>query len=43
MLTVTGRYRSATARIVEKHSDGSITKTRVLPVRFSPFQGGSRI
>ncbi len=29
--------------IVEKHSDGSITKTRVLPVRFSPFQGGSRI
>ncbi len=29
--------------IVEKHSDGSITKTRVLPVLFSPFQGGSRI
>ncbi len=29
--------------IVKKLSDGSITKTRVLPVRFSPFQGGSRI
>ena len=28
--------------IVEKHADGSITKTRVLPVFFSPFQGGSR-
>ncbi len=29
--------------VIEKHPDGKITKTRVLPVRFSPFQGGNRI
>lgn len=29
--------------VIEKHPDGNITKTRVLPVRFSPFQGGNRI
>jgi len=29
--------------VIEKHPDGNITKTRVMPVRFSPFQGGDRI
>ena len=29
--------------VIEKHPDGNIAKTRVLPVRFSPFQGGNRI
>ncbi len=29
--------------VIEKHRDGSITRTQVLPVRFSPFQGGKRI
>lgn len=29
--------------IIEKRSDGSITKTPLIPVRFSPLQGGERI
>ena len=29
--------------VIEKHHDGSTTRTQVLPVRFSPFQGGKRI
>lgn len=29
--------------VIEKRPDGSTTRTRVLPVRFSPFQGGQRI
>ena len=29
--------------VIAKHRDGSTTRTQVLPVRFSPFQGGKRI
>lgn len=29
--------------VIEKHRDGSTTRTQVLPVLFSPFQGGKRI
>lgn len=29
--------------VIEKRADGSLNHTRVLPVRFSPLQGGSRL
>lgn len=35
--------RTQQLTLVEKSKDGRIKKTEILPVRFSPFQGGERI